>query len=174
MAEREGMERAILGGGCFWCLQAAYKRLPGVVGVTSGYAGGDRGNPSYEEVCSGLTGHAEVVAIDFDPKILSFEAILDLFWKIHDPTTEDRQGADVGSQYRSVIFFAAGGQQAKAQASKAAAQARFAEPIVTEVLPAPTFWPAEDYHQDYFDRHPNAGYCRAVIVPKLKKAGFSS
>ena len=174
MAGNAAMERAILGGGCFWCLDAAYRRLPGVLHVTSGYAGGDRRDPSYEEVCTGLTGHAEVVAIDFDPAILSYEAILELFWKIHDPTTEDRQGADVGSQYRSVIFVAGGAQETAAKASKKAAEARFVDPIVTEILPAPVFWAAEDYHQDYFDRHPGAGYCRAVIVPKLKKAGFSS
>ncbi|MEI6876827.1 MAG: peptide-methionine (S)-S-oxide reductase MsrA, partial [Spirochaetota bacterium] len=125
-------------------------------------------------VCSGLTGHAEVVAIDFDPALQSYGGLLELFWRIHDPTTIDRQGADVGSQYRSVIFYADEAQRSAALASMAAEQVRWEDPIVTELLPLPAFWPAEDYHQDYFDRHPNAGYCRAVIVPKLRKAGFRS
>jgi peptide-methionine (S)-S-oxide reductase len=174
MAMETGRERAILGGGCFWCLEAAFKRLPGVIAVQNGYAGGDRERPGYAEVCGGLTGHAEVVAIDFDTRIVTYEGILGLFWKIHDPTTEDRQGADIGSQYRSIIFCTSESQRVAALASRKVAQASFAGQIVTEILPAPTFWPAEDYHQNYYDSHPGAGYCRAVIVPKLLKAGFGT
>jgi peptide-methionine (S)-S-oxide reductase len=168
----DGFGRSILGGGCFWCLEAAYRRLEGVVEVTNGYAGGARESPSYDEVCSGQTGHAEVVAIDFDPSRVTFDAILDLFWKIHDPTTGDRQGADVGSQYRSVIFYADEEQRFAAEASIRAIGPAWRGPIVTQLAPAPRFWPAEDYHQDYYDRHPYASYCRAVIVPKLRKAGL--
>ena len=173
MGNGQGIERALLGGGCFWCLEAAYTRMPGVIRATSGYAGGATARPSYEDVCGGLTGHAEVVAVDYDPSLLSYDAILDLFWKIHDPTTPDRQGADVGNQYRSVIFTMDETQRLIALAAKEAKASQFADPIVTEILPAPAFWPAEDYHQHYFDLHPNAGYCRAVIVPKLRKAGFA-
>jgi len=166
------MRRIILGGGCFWCLEAAYKRLPGVVAVTSGYAGGDRESPSYEEVSSGLTGHAEVVAVDYDPEVVDLGALLDLFWRIHDPTTLDRQGADVGSQYRSVIFVADESEKSLALASKEEVAAHFEDTIVTEILGAPAFWPAENYHQNYYDQHPWAGYCRAVIAPKLRKIGL--
>lgn len=163
---------AILGGGCFWCLEAAYERLPGVIRVENGYAGGARENPSYESVCTGLTGHAEVVRIFFDRERLTYPAILELFWKIHDPTTEDRQGADIGEQYRSVIFYLDETQKEAAEASLKAAQARFAAPIVTDILPAPTFWKAEDWHQGYFRKHPEEAYCRIVITGKLRKAGF--
>jgi peptide-methionine (S)-S-oxide reductase len=173
MAGDDKPKTAILGGGCFWCLEAAFELLPGVLDVTNGYAGGNRDNPSYESVCSGLTGHAEVVRISYDPNRIGYAELLETFWKIHDPTTEDRQGADVGSQYRSVIFWLDADQREEAEASMKAAQARFADPIVTEVLPAPRFWPAEDYHQDYFRSHPTAGYCRAVIAPKLHKAGIA-
>ena len=131
---------AILGGGCFWCLEAAYERLPGVIGVENGYAGGSRENPSYESVCSGLTGHAEVVRITFDTSKLGYPELLELFWKIHDPTTEDRQGADIGEQYRSVIFYLDEAQKAAAEVSLKEAQTRFTDPIVTDILPAPTFW----------------------------------
>ena len=166
------LEYAILGGGCFWCLEAAYELLPGVVSVENGYAGGSRRNPSYEEVSSGETGHAEVVRVVYDPAKVSYEELLDLFWKIHDPTTEGRQGADIGSQYRSVIFYAGEEQRLAAEASMRETQRRLVDPIVTELLPVPDFWIAEDYHQDYFKRNPNAAYCRIVIAPKLKKAGF--
>jgi peptide-methionine (S)-S-oxide reductase len=162
-------EYALLGGGCFWCLEAAYLMLPGVRGVTSGYAGGSRDSPTYEEVCSGETGHAEVVRVAFDPEKLSYGAVLEIFWKIHDPTSLNRQGADVGEQYRSVIFYAGEEQKAAARASMAAEASRLFAPIVTQLLPAPRFWPAEDYHQGYFAKHPDAGYCRAVIAPKLAK-----
>ncbi len=166
------MNEALLGGGCFWCLEAAYELLPGVLDVESGYAGGPRQNPSYGEVSSGLTGHAEVVRITFDPAKVTYAELLDLFWKIHDPTTPNRQGADVGEQYRSVIFCADEDQRREAEASRTRAQALFASPIVTEIAPAPRFWPAEDYHQDYFRKNPDQAYCRIVIAPKLKKAGF--
>lgn len=163
---------AILGGGCFWCLEAAYERLPGVLGVENGYAGGTREKPSYESVCTGLTGHAEVVRITFDPSRLSYRDILELFWRIHDPTTEDRQGADIGEQYRSVIFYLDESQKEAAEASLKAAQARFPDPIVTDILPAPVFWKAEDWHQGYFRKHPDEAYCRIVVAGKLRKAGL--
>jgi peptide-methionine (S)-S-oxide reductase len=137
--------------------------------VTSGYAGGSLESPSYEAVCSGDTGHAEVVRVAFDPAKTSFAEILELFWKVHDPTTLNRQGADVGSQYRSVIFYADEAQEKEARASMSAQAARYSEPIVTQLFPAPRFWRAEDYHQGYFKAHPEAGYCRAVIAPKLAK-----
>jgi len=163
---------AILGGGCFWCLEAAYERLPGVVSVENGYAGGTRENPDYESVCTGLTGHAEVVRITFDPSRTSYPELLGLFWKIHDPTTEDRQGADIGEQYRSVIFYLDEAQKEMAEASLKAAQARFTDPIVTDILPAPVFWRAEEWHQGYFRKHPDEAYCRIVVAGKLRKAGL--
>jgi len=169
MESTVGPAIALLGGGCFWCLEAAYEGLPGVTAVTSGYAGGETQSPSYEEVCSGETGHAEVLRVAFDPHRVSYEAILELFWKIHDPSTLNRQGGDVGSQYRSVIFYADEGQRMAAQSSMAAAAARLRKDIVTQLLPAPDFWPAEDYHQGYFRKHPDASYCRVVIEPKLAK-----
>ncbi len=174
MNENPRVEHAFLAGGCFWCLEAAYLRVPGVVEVVSGYMGGSRENPGYEEVCGGGTGHAETIRIGYDPSALSYAEILELFWKLHDPTTLDRQGADVGEHYRSVIFYVDEGQRAVARSSLAAAQALFDAPIVTELLPAPRFWPAEDYHQQYFDLHPYAAYCRAVIAPKLRKAGLAA
>jgi peptide-methionine (S)-S-oxide reductase len=160
---------ALLGGGCFWCLEAGYEDMPGVTGVTNGYAGGTLESPSYEDVCSGETGHAEVVRVAFDPEKISYEAILELFWKIHDPTSLNRQGADIGTQYRSVIFYADEAQRRAAAASMAAQAVRREKAIVTELLPTPRFWPAEDYHQGYFRNHPDQGYCRAVIAPKLAK-----
>jgi peptide-methionine (S)-S-oxide reductase len=162
-------EFALLGGGCFWCLEAAYELLPGVTAVTSGYAGGGRESPSYEEVCSGSTGHAEVVRVAFDPLKVGYESILALFWKIHDPTTLNRQGADVGTQYRSVIFYSDEAQRLAAEAAMAGQASRWGKPIVTQLIAAPRFWPAENYHQGYFRKHPEAGYCRAVIAPKLAK-----
>jgi peptide-methionine (S)-S-oxide reductase len=162
-------EFALLGGGCFWCLEAAYELLPGVIAVTSGYAGGRLESPGYEEVCSGSTGHAEVVRVAFDPLKIGYEGILSLFWKIHDPTTLNRQGADVGTQYRSVIFYSGEPQRLAAEASMAEQAARWGKPIVTQLLAEERFWPAEDYHQGYYRKHPEAGYCRAVIAPKLAK-----
>lgn len=165
-------EKATLAGGCFWCLEAVYKRIEGVKEVTSGYAGGSVVNPTYREVCTGTTGHAEVVQIDYDSTLISYEQILDLFWEAHDPTTLNRQGADVGPQYRSAIFYHDEEQKKKAVASKERAQQMFKDPIVTEITELDRFYPAEDYHQDYFDLNPQAGYCRVVIEPKLKKLGL--
>ena len=167
MAEKA--EVATVGGGCFWCLDAAYRQIEGVSGVVSGYAGGSRPNPSYEQVCTGVTGHAEVVQVEFDPALISYADILDILWSIHDPTTRDRQGADVGSQYRSVILYHDGAQRTAAEASRDAAQKLWSRPIVTEIAPLEVFYPAEDHHQDYYGRHPGNGYCQAVINPKLGK-----
>lgn len=164
-------ETIVLGGGCFWCIEAAYRRLDGVIGAESGYAGGHVEQPTYRQVCTGTTGHAEVVKVTFDSDIISLEDILDFFWRAHDPTTLNRQGADVGPQYRSAIFYNDDRQRAIAEQSKAAAQASFTDPIVTEITPAGTFYPAEDYHRDYYENNPGQGYCRMVIQPKLKKLG---
>ncbi|HUW42090.1 MAG TPA: peptide-methionine (S)-S-oxide reductase MsrA [Rectinemataceae bacterium] len=174
MSESQQLEYAYLAGGCFWCMEAAYLRVPGVVEVVNGYMGGSKQNPGYEEVCGGGTGHAETIRVGYDPSRLGYADILELFWKLHDPTTLDRQGADLGEQYRSVIFFVDEGQKSTAEGSLRSAQNDFASPIVTELVQASRFWPAEDYHQQYFDLHPNAAYCRAVIAPKLRKAGLSA
>jgi len=163
------MESLVLGGGCFWCTEAAYELLPGVKAVVSGYSGGAADNPTYEEVCSGDTGHAEVVRIDFDPAVVSLETLLDFFWKIHDPTTLNRQGADVGTQYRSAIFYKDEVQKKAAEASLARANPGWGGKIVTQIAPLVKFYPAEAYHQDYFRNNPHAGYCRAVIKPKIDK-----
>jgi peptide-methionine (S)-S-oxide reductase len=166
-------EKATLGGGCFWCIEAVYKRVEGVRSVTSGYAGGSTPNPTYEQVCTGRTGHAEVTQIEYDPGAISYREILEIFWKAHDPTTLNRQGADVGTQYRSIIFYHGDDQRQIAEESKAQAQEQFSDPIVTEIEPLDVFYPAEGYHQDYFEMNPNAGYCRLVIHPKLKKLGMA-
>ncbi len=165
------IETATLGGGCFWCLEAGFQRLKGVQSVVSGYTGGDLPDPTYDQVCTGTTGHAEVVQVSFDASVIGFETLLRVFFTIHDPTTPDRQGADVGSQYRSAIFCHDQGQQAVALAliAELDAQGLWDGPIVTQVAPLPTFYPAEDYHQDYYRRHPFQGYCQAVISPKLAK-----
>jgi peptide-methionine (S)-S-oxide reductase len=160
---------ATLGGGCFWCLEAVYERIEGVNSVISGYAGGTTVDPTYEEVCSGRTGHAEVVRIEYDPERISYEEILDIFWKAHDPTTLNRQGADTGSQYRSIILYHDEMQKRAAEKSIKKAGPLFDGPIVTELRPIERFYPAEEYHQDYFDRNRLAGYCMIVIQPKLKK-----
>ena len=162
-------EFAVFGGGCFWCMEAVFERVPGVKAVVNGYAGGDVDHPSYEEVCSHTTGHAEVVQIEFDPAQVTYGHLLDVFWDAHDPTSLDRQGADEGPQYRSAIFFLDDGQRAAAEKSKAAAQARFPRPIVTRIEPLKKFWPAEAYHQHYFAKNPNQGYCALVIRPKVTK-----
>lgn len=162
-------EHATLGAGCFWCVEAVFERLPGVQSVVAGYAGGTKVNPTYEEVCSGMTGHAEVAQITFDPSVIAFETILDVYWKAHDPTTMNRQGADVGTQYRSVIFYADEKQKRIAEASKEKARKLFDDPIVTEIRPLKDFYEAENYHQDYYKNNPNAPYCTFVIKPKLKK-----
>lgn len=160
---------ATLGGGCFWCMEAVLQRIEGILSVTSGYAGGATPNPTYEEVCTGETGHAEVVQIAFDPSLISYEEILDIFWQAHDPTTLNRQGPDTGTQYRSVILYADDAEREPAETSKRRAQARFHDPIVTEILPLERFWKAEDYHQNYYSTHASEGYCRRVISPKLAK-----
>jgi peptide-methionine (S)-S-oxide reductase len=162
-------EFATFGGGCFWCVEAVYERLPGVRAVTSGYAGGHTENPTYKQVCGGDTGHAEVAQIEFDPTKISYTKLLEVFWQAHDPTTLNRQGADVGTQYRSVIFYHDEKQKLLAEKSKIAAQAEFNKPIVTEIVPLKKFYAAEDYHQGYFDDHKTAPYCQAVIAPKLEK-----
>lgn len=165
------MNKITLAGGCFWCLEAVYKRVRGVTKVTSGYMGGTTENPTYQQVCSDQTGHAEVVQIEFDPNILSLEQILSIFWEIHDPTTLNRQGNDIGTQYRSAIFYADEEQKRIAEQSKKAltASGKYPGPTVTEIVPTSTFYPAEDYHQDYYDRNRNNSYCRIIIEPKIKK-----
>jgi len=162
-------ELATLGGGCFWCTEAVLERLDGVKAVPSGYAGGKTENPTYKEVCKGDTGHAEVIQVEFDPKTISYEQLLEVCWEAHDPTTLNRQGADIGTQYRSAIFYHDERQKAAALSSKAEAQERFNDPIVTEIVPLDSFYEAEDYHQDYFRNNRNAPYCRMVIQPKLDK-----
>ena len=172
-AESEPMktETATLGGGCFWCVEAVYERLPGILSVTSGYAGGHTENPTYEQIGTGKTGHAEVVQIEYDPSKISFEKIIDLFWDAHDPTTPNRQGADVGPQYRSIILAENDDQMRLANESKERAQATFKSPIVTEIVPLTKFYPAEDYHQDFYRNNPMHPYNLAVIRPKLQKLG---
>jgi peptide-methionine (S)-S-oxide reductase len=165
-------ETATFATGCFWCTEAIVQRLPGVISVRSGYIGGAVDNPSYEQVCSGETGHAEALEIVFDPAKISYETLLDWFWRMHDPTTLNQQGADVGTQYRSGVFWHSEAQRDAAEKSKKAAQASFKDPIVTEITKAGRFWPAEDYHQGYFNAHPTQGYCRAIIAPKLEKLGL--
>jgi peptide-methionine (S)-S-oxide reductase len=162
-------EIADLGGGCFWCMEAVFERLPGVISVTSGFAGGTTENPTYEQVCSETTGHAEVTQIVFDPAKISYNQLLDVFWQAHDPTTLNRQGADVGTSYRSIILYRGEKQKLEAEKSKIAAQENFKHPIVTEIVPLKKFWPAEDYHQEYYDNNSNAPYCQVVIAPKLEK-----
>ncbi|HEU5078118.1 MAG TPA: peptide-methionine (S)-S-oxide reductase MsrA [Opitutaceae bacterium] len=163
-------ETIVLGGGCFWCTEAAYHLMPGVKSVVSGYAGGSVANPTYEQVCSHDTGHAEVVKVEFDPQEVSLDQVLDFFWTIHDPTTLNRQGNDEGPQYRSTIMYANDAQKDAAEKSKAKAQAKFSDPIVTEIVPLKTFYAAEAYHQNYYKKNPYAGYCQYVIKPKIKKA----
>lgn len=162
-------ETALLGGGCFWCIEAVYSRTKGVLHATSGYAGGARPNPNYEMVCTGVSGYAEVVEVRFDPEVISYEEILEIFWQIHDPTTLNRQGADQGTQYRSVIYYYNEEQREKAIESARIHQETVRDPIVTELSPAPVFYPAEGYHQDYFTRNPQQGYCRMVVAPKVEK-----
>jgi peptide-methionine (S)-S-oxide reductase len=165
----DARELATFGGGCFWCVEAVFQRIEGVVSVRSGYAGGAMPNPTYEQVCTGATGHAEVIQVAFDAGKIAYEEILDIFWQAHDPTTKDRQGADAGTQYRSIIFSHSERQMTAAQASLKKAQAKFRDPIVTEIAPLDAFWKAEEYHQKYYDSNRNAGYCRLVISPKLRK-----
>jgi peptide-methionine (S)-S-oxide reductase len=165
-------EHASLAGGCFWCLEAVYLELKGVHGVQSGYAGGKRPNPTYEQVCSGTTGHAEVVRVEFDPEVVSYRDLLDVFFTIHDPTTLNRQGGDKGTQYRSAIFYESSEQERIARETIAEVNAAktWKDPIVTEVAPLEKFWPAEDYHDNYFAQNPQNPYCAVVIAPKVAKA----
>jgi peptide-methionine (S)-S-oxide reductase len=169
MKENANQEYAVLAGGCFWCVEAVYERIDGVVSVVSGYTGGKGANPTYEQVCSGATGHAEAVKITYNPEVISYSEILELFWKSHDPTTLNRQGADVGTQYRSAIFYVDENQKRVAEESLSAARAAFKNEIVTEITPLGEFYIAEEYHQDYYAHNPNAPYCQLVIAPKLEK-----
>jgi peptide-methionine (S)-S-oxide reductase len=162
-------DSVVVGGGCFWCLDAAYKLLPGVTHITCGYSGGNLDNPSYEQVCTETTGHAEVVQVDFDPAKVSLAQVIDYFWEVHDPTQVGGQGDDMGSQYRSVILYAGPAQKAAAERSRAERQKLLSDPITTEIVPLVKFWPAEDYHQDYFEKHPDRAYCAVVIRPKIDK-----
>jgi peptide-methionine (S)-S-oxide reductase len=162
-------QTATFGGGCYWCTEAIFQMLPGVKSVTSGFAGGTKDNPSYEDVCTGMTGHAEVIHIEFDPAAVSYEKLLDTFWEAHDPTTLDRQGADVGTQYRFIILYNDAAQKAAAEKSKAEAQKHFKQRIVTEIVPLKRFYPAKLDHQNYYRNNLNQGYCRAVIRPKVEK-----
>ena len=162
-------ETAILAGGCFWCLEAVFLLAEGVHTVTSGYIGGHVDAPTYHQVCDGTTGHAEAIRIEFDPARITFDDLLDIFFAIHDPTTLNRQGNDVGTQYRSVIFATTPAQAAAAQARIAALAGAYHAPIVTEVVPAPVFWPAEPYHHDYFSRNGHQPYCQVIVAPKVQK-----
>jgi peptide-methionine (S)-S-oxide reductase len=166
-----GRERATLGGGCFWCTEAVFQRLRGVDNVVSGYSGGSVKNPTYKQVCTGTTGHAEVIQITYDPKLISFVELLEVFWKTHDPTTKNRQGNDKGPQYRSVVFYHTAEQKELAEKykQKLDAAGAFDAPIVTEIVPFAEFYPAEAYHQNFFVDHPGHGYCAAVIRPKMEK-----
>jgi peptide-methionine (S)-S-oxide reductase len=164
-------QTATLGGGCFWCLEAVYQEMEGVQKVVSGYMGGHVANPTYEQVCSGTSGHVEVTQVTFDTATVSYEEILEVFFAVHDPTSRDRQGNDSGPQYRSVIFYRDEAQRAAAEAAIAelTAEKVYSKPIITEVRPATTFYPAEDYHQQYFTNHPNQPYCAFVVSPKVQK-----
>ena len=163
------LETATLGGGCFWCLEAVFDLMRGVHSVESGYMGGPGAHPTYRDVCGGKTGHAEAVQLQFDPDETSFATILEVFFNIHDPTTLDRQGNDVGTQYRSVIFFHSPDQERVARAAIGNLGPAFRDPVVTEVSPAETFWVAEDYHQEYFAQHGHEPYCQLVVSPKVAK-----
>jgi peptide-methionine (S)-S-oxide reductase len=169
MSERATTDVAILGGGCFWCLEAVYLEARGVTRVESGYMGGAAAHPTYEQVCGGTTGHAEVVRLEFDPNVISYRDLLEIFFTIHDPTTLDRQGNDVGTQYRSVIFTTSPEQEATARKVMAEMAHVWDAPIVTQLLPASTWYKAEDDHQNYFAQHPLQGYCAFVVAPKVDK-----
>ena len=165
------LETATFGGGCFWCTEAIYERVEGVKSVVSGYSGGTVKNPTYEQVCTGTTGHAEVIQITYDPKVVTYDELLKIFFKTHDPTSLNKQGADIGTQYRSVIFYHNDEQKKKAEYYKTELDKSGAwdKPIVTQIVPFTNFYPAEDYHQDYFANNPNQGYCAYVIGPKVEK-----
>lgn len=164
-------DTATLGAGCFWCVEAVFRELNGVLSVSSGYSGGGIANPTYKEVCSGLTGHAEVIQVTYDPSVISYDELLEVFWKTHDPTTPNRQGADVGTQYRSAIFYHSEEQKQKAEKYRDALNNEkvYDKPVVTEITAFKAFYPAEDYHQDFYENNQNYPYCRVVIQPKLEK-----
>jgi len=165
----KGIEMATLGGGCFWCVEAIYQDLQGVIKVESGYSGGPSANPTYKEICTGLSGHAEVIQVTFDPETVSFKDVLRIFFTVHDPTTLNRQGNDVGTQYRSVIYYHSTEQKSDAEAIIKEAQDIWDDPIVTELSPFDKFYKAEEYHQNYFKNNPNQGYCSFIIAPKVRK-----
>jgi len=167
--EDRDMETSILGGGCFWCTEAVFERVEGINEVISGYAGGDILNPTYKQICTGTTGHAEVIKIIYEPSVIPYEKILEIFAECHDPTTLNRQGADVGTQYRSTIMYLSQSQEKSAKLWKESLSDKYEDPVVTEIVPAPKFYKAEEYHQDYYTKNPNQGYCSVVIRPKLKK-----
>ncbi len=171
MNSQADLQTTTLGGGCFWCLEAVYEQVQGVQEVVSGYAGGNRPDPTYEQVCTGATGHAEVVQVTYDPEDVSYRELLEIFFDIHDPTTLNRQGADVGTQYRSAIFYHNEAQKESAEEmiQELEASDRWKNPIVTQVQPLDTFYRAEEYHQEYFRKNPNQGYCRMVVAPKVSK-----
>ena len=168
-SESEHLETIVLGGGCFWCLDAVYRRVEGVTRVVAGYAGGHVEQPTYEQVSSGRTGHAEVVQVTFDPAVISRDDILEIFFVLHDPTTPGRQGNDVGPQYRSIILYSGAEQKQAAEAAIDDFQSLWKNPVITEVKPLEHFYEAEEYHQDYFNKNPQQGYCQVVINPKLEK-----
>lgn len=170
----DSTQLATFGAGCFWCVEAVLEQLDGVLDVSSGYMGGQVSKPTYEQVCSGTTGHAEVVQVTFDPQTISYAELVGWFWRLHDPTTLNRQGNDVGTQYRSAIFVHDDEQRRVAEASKAAAQQAFDDPIVTEITDANTYWPAENYHQDYYRLNKRQPYCQVIIAPKLDKLGLEN
>ncbi len=163
-------ESIVLGGGCFWCIEAVFDLMEGVISATPGYAGGVTPNPTYKEVSGGLTGHAETVQVEYDPQTASLEAILELFFQVHDPTTPNRQGADIGTQYRSIILYTTEEQGKRVAEYMERKRGDFTKPIVTELKPLQRFYRAEDYHQKYFEKNPGSGYCRAVVAPKVGKA----
>lgn len=171
MNQSKNFEVATLGGGCFWCLEPIFAQLKGVEDAVVGYAGGKTAAPTYEQVCTGLTGHAEVVQVTFEPAVISYREILEVFFSVHDPTTRNRQGADVGTQYRSIIFYHNDPQRQTAESLIAELNRKgiWQKPIVTEVVPFTVFYPAEEYHQEYFEKNPYAGYCQVVIQPKVGK-----
>ncbi|MFE8872826.1 peptide-methionine (S)-S-oxide reductase MsrA [Acetobacter persici] len=162
----------VLGGGCFWCMEAVFRDMAGILSITPGYAGGHSANPTYQEVCTGRTGHAEVIRLEFDPEIIGYDDVLRIFFTLHNPTTLNRQGDDIGTQYRSAVFYADEPQKQAALSVKAEIENAnlWDAPIVTEIVPLETFWPAEAMHFDYYERNPNTGYCQAVIAPKVSKA----
>lgn len=169
--QNKNLETATFGSGCFWCTEAIFERVKGVSSVVSGYSGGSVANPTYKEVCDGTTGHAECTQITFDPAVISYDELLEIFWKMHDPTTLNRQGNDVGTQYRSVIFYHNDDQKQKAEyyKKKLNDEKIWDKPIVTEITKFEKFYPAEDYHQEYYENNPNQGYCAYVITPKVEK-----